>query len=398
MSDTQSVESADPQSLHADTTIQDEPAPSLILPGDPRADQQSPTPRNQRWRVPLWLDILAGWVWRVGLISIGIYALLLAFGILRLVTVPLLFALVFAALLWPLRERLVGWGLSESASATLLVSLSFLAIGGVVWLAAVGVFDQLANNTNWQLTEARVDRWLMEGPLGLDRVEVEQLELRVRNSLARGMTRVDVGRARFAVELASSVVLTVILVFFFMKDGSRMMDAVSKRVHPRRRETIQRAGASAFQALGGYARSVAIAGVIDSILIGGVLLILGVPLAIPLAILTFFASFLPIIGASSIGALSVLVAFATVGPREALLVAAATLLIQQLEGNVILPHVMGSRIGLHPVVVLLVLSVGGLLAGVVGALVAVPLAAMASAAASEFRDHTVSAPLRATRD
>jgi len=152
---------------------------------------------------------------------------------------------------------------------------------------------------------------------------------------------------------------------------------------------VSSAGAAAFDALGGYARGITVAGIVDGAAVGITMALLGVPLALPFAVLTFFAAYLPIVGATIVGVLSTVVALVTVGPQAAIILAVATLAIQQIEGDVVLPMVMSSQVRLHPAVVLVVLALGGAVAGVIGALVSVPIAAMGSAALRSFRSTVV---------
>ncbi|MGH1504105.1 MAG: AI-2E family transporter [Acidimicrobiales bacterium] len=353
---------------------------------------------RQRWAVPAWLDLMAGWAWRVGVAVIALYVIARALSTLRLVTVPLLFALVFSALLWPLRRRLCAIGLPDAVAVGALMLLAVGSVVGVVGLASYGIVDQLANDTDWAATRSEIERWLIDGPAGLSQTEVAGLSDRAEDALASGLLSIDIDRARLVGEVLGALLLTTILVYFFVRDGERLWHGVVRAARPERQPVIHRAGGAAFSALSGYARGVAIAGVMDGIGIGLALWLLGVPLALPLAILTFFASFVPIVGATSIGLLSVVVAMVTVGPEAAILTGVATLAIQQLEGNLILPAVVGPQVGLHPAVILVVLAAGGVVAGLVGALVAVPLAAMITAAVGELRAATRNVPEANLRD
>ncbi|NNE95658.1 MAG: AI-2E family transporter, partial [Acidimicrobiales bacterium] len=160
---------------------------------------------------------------------------------------------------------------------------------------------------------------------------------------------------------------------------------IVERVAPARRNAVDRAGSAAMGTLRSYLMAVSLAGVVDAFAIGLGLWIIGVPLVIPLAVITFFAAFLPVVGATAAGVLAATVALVANGPIEALVVVALTLVVQQLEGNLVLPVLMGNHVPLHPVVVLVALTAGGSLAGIIGAFVAVPFAAMVTAAAGAFR-------------
>ncbi len=353
--------------------------------------REPPDPAN-RWAVPAWLDRICGWLWRLGLVAVSVYLLLRAFGALRLVTVPVLFALVIAALLWPLRRALTDRRCPDLVATWIVVVLAFGLISGVIWLASVGIRDQLMESTNWNQTKVEIERWLITGPLDLSAEDVVALEKRVGDFVTTGLLTVDGDRARLAANLIGATFLAAVLLFFFVKDGPQMWGYGLQRAAPHRRQAIDAAGQAAFRALSGYARAVALTGVVDALAVGLVLFVLGVPLAIPLALLTFFAAFVPIVGATVAGALSTVVALVTVGPEAAVIVVVATLVIQQVEGNVVMPLVMRTQVKLHPAVVLIVLAMGGAMAGLMGAFVAVPLAAMTTAAAQQLRRPTNFAP------
>ena len=354
-------------------------------------DEPSPTPQvaqpdlRSTWDVPRWLDQAAAWIWRLALVGLAIWAFFRVFGIFRLVTVPILFALILTALFWPIRSRLVSWGLPKFLASWAVLILTMGSLVGVSWLATVGIRDQLQDSSNWTETRNEVETWLMTGPLDLSADDIERLEQRIEETLQSGAMAFGTSRARSVGEVLGSVILTVVLVFFFVKDGPALWSFVVERVRPARRDAISDAGAAAFGALTGYAKGVAFTGIVDAVLIGAVLVVLGVPLAVPLALLTFFAAFIPIVGAATVGAISVLVTLVSLGVEEAIIVAVATVIIQQVEGDVVLPLVMGSQVRLHPAVILTVLAAGGAVAGLVGALVAVPLTATIAAALRAVR-------------
>jgi len=161
---------------------------------------------------------------------------------------------------------------------------------------------------------------------------------------------------------------------------------VARRARPdarARRAGLERFGDRGWQALRSYFLGVTTVAVIDALLIGLDLVVLGVPLVLSLAVLTFFAAYFPVIGAFAAGVVAVLVAFVTGGTTDAAIVAVLVVLVQQLEGNVLYPIVMRRRVRLHPLTTILAVAVGGTLAGVLGAFIAVPIAAMVSTAAAD---------------
>jgi predicted PurR-regulated permease PerM len=171
----------------------------------------------------------------------------------------------------------------------------------------------------------------------------------------------------------------VVLTFFFIKDGRQLRDWTVCLFAPQRRDILRDILDRAWGALATYVQGVFLVATIDAILIGTVLLIVGVPIALPLIVLTFLAAFFPIVGAVLAGAAATLVALVSGGFVDAAIVLAAIIAVQQLEGNVFYPMVVGKRLQLHPVAILLALTAGGVLAGVAGAFLAIPVAAVTSA-------------------
>jgi predicted PurR-regulated permease PerM len=174
-------------------------------------------------------------------------------------------------------------------------------------------------------------------------------------------------------------VLVFFLCFFLVKDGRRMWAWLLDLAPDRRRDALEEMGARTWAVLTAYTRGVVFVATVDAVLIGAVLLIVGVPLALPLIVLTWLAAFFPIIGAVVAGAAAVLVALVASGPTAALIVLVAIIVVQQVEGNVLYPVVVGPRLRLHPIVVLVAVAAGGTLAGIPGAFLAVPIATVLGA-------------------
>jgi len=259
-------------------------------------------------------------------------------------------------------------------------------LGGTFYLAGRSIGDELASGTEWDAVYDEVRTWLETGPAGLSPAEIDSAEQSIEDSVVGGLQSIGATRATALIEIVGGAFLALVLFFFFVKDGPEMWAWVVSRARERRRPTIDRGGRAAFTALQGYMRGIAVTGVVDAVLIGIALFVIGVPLVVPLTVLTFFAAFFPVVGASLAGGLATVVALVTLGPREALFVAIATVVIQQLEGDVVMPMVMRHQVRLHPAAILVVLGVGGALAGIVGAFVAVPIAAMVTAAAAAIAD------------
>jgi putative heme transporter len=327
--------------------------------------------------------------WRLLGIGVVTFFAFVMFLRLRLVMLPIVVALLVTTLLLPLVDRLVDLGVRRLL-ATWVVYFSglLLVVGGLVAIVpqTVGQFEQLGEDLESALRE--IERWLITGPLDLSEQQVEGYVNQAIDSI-RGDGQAITSRlltgAALAGELLAGLALTFVLVFFFVKDGHRMVGWALGHVGPRRAPAHRGAAPRAWETLAGYLRGTAITGLLDAVLIGIGLVVLGVPLVLPLAIITFFAAFFPVVGAPTAGLLAVLVALVSGGFRQALLVLALVFVVQQVESYLFAPAIMGRAVRLHPVVVLVVLTTGGLVAGLIGAFLAVPTTAVAVAVVGELR-------------
>lgn len=373
-------------------TVDDES--DLWLPSDHdsgdvlSAGRDKPVDGERRGDVPQYLVRAAGWSWR--LLAVGAAVLFVGWVIIqvRVVVVPAFVALLLAALLSPAVDLLDRWMPRLLATwVTLLTGIALLGVLG--WLLQAPIRDAMDDlAASWDTTVVDVEDWLRTGPLSLSQERIDSLYDRAaeaRDQAWSGIADSPGSTARRAVDVVGGFFLAIVLTFFFLKDGRQMWSWGLGHVRRVRRSSVDAGGRAAFGAFQGWIRGVAITGVADAALIGGALIILGVPAAIPLTIITFFAAFFPIVGATVAGALATLIALATEGPGTAVIVAIVVLVVQQVEGDVLLPVVMKRQVSLHPAVVLLALGLGGALGGIVGAVIAVPLTAAAAAAARAVR-------------
>lgn len=339
--------------------------------------------------VPRQLRLAAAIAWRVlvVLVALGVAAVVLAR--VRIVVLPVVFALfVSAALSQPVRG-LRHLRFPRAAAAAVALVGSIVVIGGVGTLLAPHVAGQFGDlGQSVQEGTAQVTSWLLEGPLDLTRDELDEYreqaigELRDRSGEIAGGV---VGGAYLAIEIVAGLLLTLVLAFFFLKDGDRMWPWVVRLFPARAHGRVDDVGQIAWATLGGYLRGVTIVALFDAVLIAIALWLIGVPLVLPLALLTFIGGFFPIVGAFTAGAAAALVALVSNGPVDALLVVAAVTAIQQIEGNFLQPVVVSRAVKIHAVAVLLAVTAGAVVYGVVGAFLAVPLAAVISRAASHLR-------------
>jgi putative heme transporter len=234
----------------------------------------------------------------------------------------------------------------------------------------------------------RVLDWLETGPIGLDRDQLADLGNQILEGVQAQGGAVATGALSFVASLVEgilAVILALILLFFFVKDGERIWAWVVARTPDAHRSMMVALGHRSWDALAGYVRGTALVALIDAVGIGLGLAIVGVPLVLPLTVLVFIGGFVPVVGAFVTGLLAVAVAFADGGGGTALIVLAIVIVVQQVESDILQPTIMRRAVRLHPVVVLAVLTAGAKLVGIVGAFLAVPLAAVASAVGNELR-------------
>ncbi|MEX2586480.1 MAG: AI-2E family transporter [Actinomycetota bacterium] len=328
------------------------------------------------------LAVLASVSWRILVIAAATLAVLYALSYFRIIVLPVIAALFITNFLFPP----VAW-LRKHRWPSILATWTvlFTAIGLVAAVLTVlgpPVADEFADLEE-SLREGvdQVITWLAEGPLAISETQLQEYVDRATGGLTDSTGRiagtVAAGALR-AAEFLVELVVTLVLVFFFLKDGDKVVAWLTKQVPERQRADVREISTRAWRTLGGYIRGVAVIAFVDAVLIAIALAIIGVPLVAPLAMLTFIGGFFPIVGALVAGVIASLVALVTNGPLDALLVAGAILMIQQIEGNLLQPVLMSRAVNLHPVVILLSLTAGAALFGVVGAFLAVPIAAVAA--------------------
>lgn len=312
----------------------------------------------------------------IALASVVVYGLIQ----LKLVVIPVLIALIVAAAAAPVIRWLRRF-MSNILAAWVTLLAGMLFFGGVVTLIVFAVRDQ------WdELADSAVEgvdqliAWLKDGPLPIDARQIEDAS----NAVIDFLTSSQFGSGAIAgVSVAANIVtgllLAVVILFFFLKDGDAMWNFFLKPFSGERLDRGRRIGKTAVRVLGGYVRGTALIAFVDAFFIGLGLFILQVPLALPLSVIVFLSSFIPIVGATLASVLAALVALVGTenGPVVALIVLAIAVGVNQLEGNFLQPIVMGQSLKLHPLVILVALTAGTIVGGITGAVLAVPIAAVA---------------------
>lgn len=341
---------------------------------------------RRRRTVPPALVIGSELVWRTAVAGSGAIAVVWVLIELRLVTVPALIALLAATVLHPPAAALLrrGWPPFLATWAVMLTALA-AAAGGIALL--VPAFLDQTDELGRQVDEgiAAIENWLKTGPLDVEDPNLRGLIDTAGDRVLDAAPGPLVDGVTLAAELVAGVLFAAVMAFFFVKDGERIVDWAVGHITESRRHQVREAGAAAWGALGAYVRGTAVVGVVNGTVIGIGLAVLGVPLALPLAVITALSAFFPFVGAVAAGALAALVALVSGGVVDAAIVVALSVAVQQVEGDVLSPLVMGRALALHPLVILVSLTVGAVTAGLVGAFLAVPFVGVAVAAAVAAR-------------
>ena len=345
---------------------------------------------------PRGLDWAVGASWRLIVVTAACIGAVLGLVKLRIVVVPVFVALIAVTVL----ELPVRWLRRRRWSPLLATLTVFVGVAGLLVGAALLVgpslgdqFAQVGNDLDRGVAD--VERWLIDGPLGLTPDQIDRYVGTVVDYARANSKSISSGvvtGTALALEVVAGALLALVLAFFFLKDGDRFITWSTRQFAESNRTTACAVGRRVWATLGSYVRGIMVVGLVDAAIIGVGLVLVGVPVAFPLAVLTFLGAFFPLVGATVAGLLAALVALVTGGPGDALVVIALVVAVQQIEGHVLAPVVMGRALQLHPVVVIVALTTGAVFAGLLGAFLAVPLTAMAFAANTELRNQRTVSP------
>ncbi|MEN0129002.1 MAG: AI-2E family transporter [Brevundimonas sp.] len=340
-----------------------------------------PPVRTAADSVPMSVQRTAAWSWRLLVIGAAAAVSFWLIGSLKVVVVPIAVALLLTVLLSPVvrffQARLrMSRGVASAVALILLVVvvLGLLTAAGATIVSGIGdLWDQAREGLD------KVTTWLAEGPLQLTTQDLSAWADKLQGlASSSGGSGVVAGALHGAVtvgHVVAGALIAVFCTFFFLLDGRGIWSWVVGLLPVDSRENVHQAARRGLVTLGAYTRTQILVAAVDALGIGIGAAILQVPLALPLAILVFLGSFVPIVGAVLTGTIAVLVALVAQGPVIALVMLGVVLLVQQIEGHVLQPFLMGHAVSLHPVAVLLAVAAGSFVAGILGALFAVPIVA-----------------------
>ncbi len=341
--------------------------------------------------VPLGLRASAAWTWRILVIAAGIYLLLLLLAEFKVLVVPVLVALLIVALVRPLADigrRRLGMAPALASILTLLfVLLVIMGLVGLVGQQVVTGFPDLQRQSGQGIADVR--QWLADGPLHVTGTQLDAYIAQAQESLSANSGRLltgALGVASTAADVGSGLFIALFSIFFFLSTGDRIWNFVVSLFPRTARPRVQGAAVHAWATLTSYVRATVIVAAVDAIGIGVGAAILGVPLAVPIGVLVFLGAFVPIVGALVTGIVAVLVALVSKGFVVAVIMLGIVIAVQQLESHVLQPFLLGRAVQVHPLAVILGIAAGVLIAGIIGALFAVPLVAVAHVVSEYLRD------------
>jgi predicted PurR-regulated permease PerM len=352
--------------------------------------------------IPTALRVGAAWGWRFLVVVAALYVVGVIFGRLAALVVPLAIALLLAALLTPAVGFLMARRVPRGLATALVLVGGLVVLGGLLTFVIMTFVNGLPDLAA-QLARSidTVSGWLVSGPLQLSETQLRDFADRIVKTLQdnqSGITSSAITTAATVGETLAEMLLVLFSLAFFLYDGPRIWQFLLRVVPRAPRRRVDVAGRRSLAALVSYVRATGAVAVVDALGIGIGLAVLRVPLAVPLAALVFICAFIPIFGAVVAGAVAVLIALVANGPVTALIVLIVVIAVNQLESHVLQPFLLGRAVKLHPLAVVLAIAAGLLVAGIAGALLAVPLLAVLNSAMrsllSEADEHVLPSDVR----
>ncbi|MET9882353.1 AI-2E family transporter [Streptomyces sp. NPDC006430] len=360
----------------------------LDRPGPP-GPRERPDPVSV---VPWGVRVAAEVSWRLLLLAGMLWVLMKVISEVRLVVLAFAAALLVTALLQPFVVRLRRLGLPRGLATAVTAILGFVVIGLVGWFVVWQVMenlDDLSARVRDGINELKL--WALDSPFHVTEKQINDIAKNLSETIGTNteqITSAGLQGVTVLVEVLTGILLAMFSTLFLLYDGKRIWVWVLGLVPAAARPGVAGAGPRAWRTLTAYVRGTVLVALIDAIFIGLGIYFLKVPMAVPLAVFIFLFAFIPLVGAVISGALAVVVALVTQGPWTALLVLAVVLAVQQIEGHVLQPFILGRAVRVHPLAVVLSVAAGGMIAGIGGAVVAVPLVAVTNTVVGYLRAYS----------
>ena len=342
--------------------------------------------------VPWGVRVAAEAGWRLLVLAGTVWVLMRVISAVQLVVLAFVAAMLITALLQPAVARLTRRGVPRGLATALSAILGFVIIGLIGWFVTWQVMENI-DNLSSQVQDGIDDlrRWLLHSPFHVTNKQINGIAKNLRDAVGANtdqITSAGLEGVQVVVEALTGILLTVFSTLFLLYDGRRIWEWSLKLVPAEARPALAGAGPRAWRTLTAYVRGTVIVALIDAIFIGLGIYFLDVPMAVPLAVFIFLFSFIPLVGAVASGTLAVVVALVTQGVFTAVMTLAVVLAVQQIEGHVLQPFILGRAVRVHPLAVVLSVAAGGMVAGIGGAVVAVPLVAVTNTVVGYLRSYS----------
>ncbi|MBV6701107.1 AI-2E family transporter [Kitasatospora aureofaciens] len=365
------------------------PAPAPVTQGAFGREFHPGRPATPAEAVPWGLRVAAESTWRLLLLGAALYVVFYVVDMLRLVAFAVLASLLISALLEPSVSWLRRHGVPRSLAAGAVFLSGLAGIGLVGWFVVWQVTTNISDVTSQvQRGVNQLRDWLITGPLHLTQQQITDFANQITKAITTNtdqITAASLTGAQIAVEVLTAVLMTFFTTFFFLYDGPKIWNWALRGLPRHSRFAMAGAGPKAWATLTAYVRGTVCVAFIDAVCIGIGIDLLGVPMAMPLAVIIFLGAFVPLVGALVTGTAAVLIALVTQGPWTALMVLVVLIAVMQIESHVLQPLILGRAVRVHPLGVVLGVAAGGIIGGIGGAVVAVPLIAVTNTVVTHLR-------------
>jgi predicted PurR-regulated permease PerM len=369
------------------------PASAADVPSPAGTSAPSAGPRpDPALAVPWGVRVAAEAGWRLLVLAGTVWVLIQVISAVQLVVFAVVIALLVTALLQPTVARLTRRGVPRGIATALTAISGFVVIGLMAWFVTWQVMeniDTLSNQIQSGIDDLR--NWLLKSPFHVTDKQINQIAKNLREAIGANtdqITSAGLEGVQVIVDFLTGLLLVFFSTLFLLYDGKRIWEWFLKLVPAAARPGVAGAGPRAWRTLTAYVRGTVLVALIDATFIGFGIYFLNVPMAVPLAVFIFLFSFIPLVGAVASGALAVIVALVTQGVFTALMTLVVVLAVQQIEGHVLQPFILGRAVRVHPLAVVLTVAAGGMVAGIGGAVVAVPLVAVTNTVVGYLKQYS----------
>ncbi|MFZ3500059.1 AI-2E family transporter [Streptomyces sp. 5.8] len=367
-------------------------SPPPATPGAEHAGYATPVRPDPVSVIPWGMRVAAEASWRLLLLAGMLWVLMRVISEVRLVVLAFAAALLVTALLQPFVVRLRRLGMPRGLATAVTAILGFVVIGLVGWFVVWQVMDnldQLSDRLREGINELKL--WALDSPFHVTEKQINDIAKNLSETIGTNteqITSAGLQGVTVLVEVLTGMLLAMFSTLFLLYDGKRIWTWTTGLLPAAARPGVAGAGPRAWRTLTAYVRGTVLVALIDAVFIGLGLYFLDVTMAVPLAVFIFLFAFIPLVGAVISGVLAVVVALVTQGPFTATMVLLVVLAVQQIEGHVLQPFILGRAVRVHPLAVVLSVAAGGLIAGIGGAVVAVPLVAVTNTVVGYLRAYS----------